>query len=101
MPELRAALNEWLERARSEFRLERAYLFGSFARGDLHEGSDIDLVLIGPFEGKLPYRITKVLVTTDLPIQPLCYTPGEWEGMVRNQNAFALEVMRTGRQLWR
>ncbi|MBI2899918.1 MAG: nucleotidyltransferase domain-containing protein [Planctomycetes bacterium] len=99
LPELRDALTSWLDRARATFRLDRAYLFGSFARGNPHEGSDIDLVLIGPFRGKMPYRITSVLLTTDLPVQPLCYTPEEWEAMVREGNPLALEVMRTGVQL--
>jgi hypothetical protein len=97
LPEIRRSLADWLERAREEFHLEAAFLFGSFARGAPHEGSDIDLVLIGPFTGKLPYRIARVLASTDLPIQPLCYTNEEWEAMLAAGNAFALEVKRSGK----
>lgn len=96
LPEIREALTVWLERVRTKFELSQAYLYGSFARGNPHEGSDIDLVLIGNFAGKLPYRILSVLETTDLPIQPLCYTAEEWDSMVRSQNPLALEVLRTG-----
>jgi hypothetical protein len=83
-----------------ELRLDKAYLYGSFARGNPHEGSDIDLILIGPFVGKLPYRILRVLATTDLPIQPLCYTPDEWQGMLQGGNSLAAEVVRTGQVVW-
>lgn len=96
LPELREALTAWLAHARKVFRLEKVCLFGSFARGTPHEGSDIDLVLIGPFEGKLPYRIAEVLMTTDLPIEPLCYTPQEWQTMVDEGNSLALEVLGSG-----
>jgi len=82
-----------------EFRLAEVRLYGSFARGDPHEGSDIDLVLIGPFSGKFPERIERVLETTDLPIQPLCYTPEEWAAMVAAGNPLAVEVMGTGKLL--
>ncbi len=99
LPEVCRALAAWIETVRQELRLEEVYLHGSFARGKIHEGSDIDVVLIGPFEGKLPYRIARVLGTTDLPIEPLCYTREEWQEMVRAGNSLALEVERTGRRL--
>jgi len=99
LPEIRAALSEWARKAREDLHLVEVLLYGSFARGDPHEGSDIDLVLIGPFSGKLPQRIERVLGTTDLPIQPLCYTPEEWAAMLSAGNPLAVEVMRTGRPL--
>jgi hypothetical protein len=99
LPEIRRALREWLRRARVDFTLDEVYLYGSFARGDAHEGSDIDLVLIDPFTGKLPDRIARVLATTELPIQPLCYTPAEWGAMLDAANPLAIAVMRTGKAL--
>ncbi len=99
LPEIRAALSEWVRFARERFRLEEVYLYGSFGRGNPHEGSDIDLILVGPFTGKLPYRIEAVLLTTDLPIQPLCYTRAEWEAMIAAKNPLALEVVKTGQAL--
>jgi len=100
LPEIRHALREWLEKAADEFHLEKVYLYGSFARGNPHEGSDIDLILLGPFTGKLHHRIFRVLGTTDLPIQPLCYTREEWQTMLDGGNALAAEVLRTGRVVW-
>jgi len=43
------ALDEFLEALRRNFgdRIERVYLFGSYARGDYDEESDIDLLVVG------------------------------------------------------
>lgn len=99
LPEIRRALDAWLREVFRRFGLRRAYLYGSFARGCPHEGSDIDLVLIGPFRGKMPYRVIDVLGTTDLPVQPLCYTPEEWDRMVESANPLAMEVLASGREI--
>lgn len=79
--------------------VKKVILFGSFAKGEVHEGSDIDLVVIGDFRESFPYRADVILRMTDLPIEPLVYTPEEWEQMLREGSPFALEVMRTGREL--
>lgn len=100
LPEIREALIAWSRKVGEEFRLEAVYLYGSWARGNLHEGSDIDIVLIGPFTGKLPYRILRILETTDLPVQPLCYSPEEWQAMLEAGNPLAIEVMRTHQLPW-
>ena len=72
------------------------YLYGSFARGEVHEGSDIDLVIVGHFPGRLFERIGRILELTDLPVEPLVYTPEEFEAMKREGNPFIQEVLATG-----
>ena len=74
-------------------------LFGSWARGEVHEGSDMDLVIVGEFRERFPYRIGRILDLTDLPIEPLVYTPEEFEAMKQDENPFILEVLRTGKTL--
>lgn len=68
------------------------YLYGSFARGDVHEGSDIDLIIVGDFRERFFERIEKILELTDLPVEPLVYTREEFEGM--KEDAFIKEVMK-------
>jgi predicted nucleotidyltransferase len=46
-------------------------VFGSFARGAEHEGSDIDLLVVGDVPGRAPDRIGEVLRRTDLPVEPV------------------------------
>lgn len=110
MPKLRrvdpAAREELLERVAAFARelqerlpVEEVYLFGSFARGQVHEGSDIDLVVVGDFKERFPYRASAILKMTDLPIEPLVYTRQEFEEMKRRGNPLVTEVLKTGRRL--
>jgi len=50
--------------------VKEVYLFCSFAKGEIHEGSDIDLLIIGQFEKRLFDRIGKILDLTDLSVEP-------------------------------
>lgn len=75
--------------------VKEVYLYGSFARGEVHEGSDIDLLVIGDFKERLFDRIGKVLELTDLPVEPLVYTMEEFEKLKESQSPFILEVLKT------
>ena len=79
--------------------VSKVYLFGSFARNRVHEGSDIDLIIIGDFQERLFTRIERVLELTDLPIEPLVYTPAEFDDMIKNENPFLLRALREGKEL--
>jgi len=76
-------------------------LFGSFATGKIHEGSDIDLVLVGQFAGRFHERGLQVMELNEekLPVEPLCYTPDEFEAMIQEENPFILGVLKTGKRL--
>jgi len=58
----------------------------------VHEGSDIDLIIVGDFRERFFERIEKILELTDLPVEPLVYTREEFEGM--KEDAFIKEVMK-------
>ncbi len=94
-------LLRFVEVLKQKLPVSQVYLFGSFAHGKVHEGSDIDLVIIGDFQERLFARIEQVLQLTDLPIEPLVYTPAEFEEMVKNANPFLLHVLQEGRKLLR
>ena len=81
---------------RKRYRLKAIYLFGSCAKGALHEGSDIDLVIVGDFKERFFDRIGNVMDLTDLPIDPLVYTPEEFALMLKNGNPLMEEVVRHG-----
>jgi len=78
-------------------------LFGSFATGDINEGSDIDIVVIADFEVSLLDRIKLLLDLNHfgLPIEPIGYTPEEFSRMKQAGNAFIARVLNTGRVLYR
>lgn len=71
----------------------------SDARGEVHEGSDIDLVVIGDFTERLFDRIGLILDMTDLPIEPLVYTPAEFEEMKGSGNPFVAELLKAAIRL--
>lgn len=76
------------------------YLYGSFATGEIHEGSDIDLVIIGDFKERFVDRIIgKILELSDLPIEPLVYTVEEFEELRNSQNPFITEILKTALRL--
>ena len=97
--EIRRELLRVVEELKEKLPVSRVYLFGSFARGKVHEGSDIDLLIVGDFPERVFTRIERVLELTDLPIEPLVYTPAEFEELVRAGNPFILRVLREGKEL--
>lgn len=74
------------------------YLYGSFAKGEVHEGSDIDLIIVGDFGERFFDRIGKILELTDLPIEPLVYTRAEFKEMMKD-NLFFNEIFKHARKM--
>jgi len=79
--------------------VSEVYLYGSFATGEIHEGSDIDLLIKGDFKDRPFDRIGKVLDLTDLPIEPIVYTDEEFERLKGEQNPFIIEALKTAIKL--
>lgn len=86
-------------RLKKKLPVREVYLFGSFAKGEIHEGSDIDLLIVGDFSERLFDRIGKILDLTDLPIEPLVYTTGEFEALKKSRNPFITEILRAAVRL--
>ena len=95
--EIYEQLREFAHLLKSKHKVKKVYLYGSFARGDVHEGSDIDLIIVGEFEGKMPQRIGKILDLTSLPVEPLVYTEAEFQQM--KERPFISEVLATAKEL--
>lgn len=84
------------ELLRSRMDIERIILFGSVARGDYNEGSDVDLLIVGDFTGRFHLRPMDIFELTDLPVEPICYTREEFAEMLRKKNPFVLTVCDEG-----
>lgn len=89
-------LKEWAKELRGRYSVNKIIVFGSYVRGDLNEGSDVDLLVVGDFKGKFHKRIADIIGLTDLPIEPLCYTEEEFSEMIANNNNFISEVLKEG-----
>ncbi len=92
-------LKEFIETLRQTLPVKEVYLYGSFAKGEIHEGSDIDLIIVGDFKERFFDRIGKVLDLTDLPIEPLVYTEEEFKQMKNEGNPFIAEIMKDAKRL--
>ena len=90
-------LKEFVASLRKQYEVKKVYLYGSFATGDINEASDIDLIIVGEFEGRMPQRIVKVLDMTSLPIEPLVYTESEF--MEMKTRAFLEHILPTAKEL--
>ena len=81
---------------------ERVVLFGSHARGDFNEASDIDLLVVLDTDERMVDRIERVLEAGDseLSVEPLVYTPEEVERLKDQGSALIETVEREGRVLY-
>ena len=73
-------------------------LFGSFARGDYHALSDVDLLIVKDTDRSFIDRIGDVLrcCESTLSIEPLVYTSAELTLMTEQGNSFLAEVLKEG-----
>ncbi len=70
-------IQELANRIAREFKPERIILFGSHARGTAGADSDVDLLVILPFEGKGFWKSLEILNRIDVPyaLDVLTYRP--------------------------
>jgi len=99
---LERELARYLDILASRDDLEKVIVFGSVAAGQVHEWSDIDLVVIqettSPFFARLREirRLLQPAVGTDI----LVYTPGEFEQMSRERDFVREEILGKGRTIY-
>ena len=91
-------INQLVAALKRKFLIEQIYLFGSLAKGEMHEGSDIDLIIVGDFEGRIFERIGEVLKLTDLPVEPLVYRPAEFRRALKT-NQFLKTILKDAKKL--
>lgn len=96
-PERRQLANEILARL-SAYEPRQVILFGSFARNESDEISDIDLLIIKETDEDFFSRIRKVMQILDLrtSIDILVYTPVEFEKMKERGNVLIETVLAEG-----
>lgn len=81
-----------------EYDPERIILFGSHARRDADEYSDLDLVVIKETEERFLDRLKRVyeIMQPDFALDILVYTPGEFAHMLEEGNPFLERVLEEG-----
>jgi predicted nucleotidyltransferase len=84
------------------YRPKKIIVFGSFARGDVHQGSDLDLIIIKNTKQKFLRRMDAVLDLCDgeIAVEPLIYTEAEFEKMLKEGNDFLETVVSEGKVIY-
>ena len=78
-------------------------LYGSFARGDIHEWSDLDLCVVKQTEKRFYERLGEVgqLTLPHVGCQIVVYTPAEFEAARRRGHYFIVgEILGKGKVLY-
>lgn len=80
------------------YRPQRVILHGSLARGDCHECSDLDLIIVKNSDERFVDRIEQVLRFSDgeIAVEPLVYTERELNTMLAEGNAFLEKALKEG-----
>lgn len=91
-------------RLRERYGAQRVILFGSAARGELTEHSDIDLLIIAPTKERFYERMGSVLavlrgISRGIPLAPIVLTPEELATRLARGDQFVQEIVRTGVEL--
>ena len=92
-------LSDFVNELQKEVRVDRVYLYGSYARNSEHDFSDIDVAVISPdFEGGTEHDYL-ILGKAALKVNPLIeakpYRPEDLKNL--SPAEFLAEVLRTGR----
>ncbi len=98
-------LNEIVRRLVTDYQPEKIILFGSYAYGEPHADSDLDLLIIKDTPDRPFDRVTAVIrLTSDayrhIALEPLVYTPQEVEQRLRVGDQFVAEIIEKGEVLY-
>lgn len=97
-----ADIRKFGRRVGKEFRAERVILFGSHARGEATEDSDVDLLVVLPFRGRdidLVVRI-HVELRPPFPLDVLVRTPKVVKKRLSMGDPFIREILDEGKLLY-
>ena len=96
------AINDFVARVAERFRPDRIVLFGSYASGNPNADSDVDLLVIVPFEGK-PWRTAATIreqVPAHFPMDLLVRTPDQIGARLALGDTFLEGVLQAGKTLY-
>jgi len=88
----------YIQRIPADLEFKKAYIFGSFANGSQHPGSDIDIaVVLGKMDDffSVQMQLMRLRRDIDLRIEPHPILEGDFN----MQNPFAYEIETTGFEL--
>ena len=96
------SINELTGRIASEFKPDKIILFGSYAYGDPSADSDVDLLVIMPFEGREVRKAVDILlkVHARFALDLLVRTPEMVKERLAMGDYFMREIIANGKVLY-
>ena len=100
--EVREKIDRYVREVVEKLHPSLIVLFGSFSSGEINEGSDVDILVVADFKEGFLERIRTLMDLNRfrIPIEPVGYTPEEFEDMKRKGNLFVTEVLEKGKILY-
>jgi predicted nucleotidyltransferase len=95
-------ISDFARRIAEQFNPHKIILFGSYAYGKPTVDSDVDVLVIMPFEGKGVRKATEILLATDpsFPIDLIVRTPEQIKTRVELGDFFIREITKKGKVLY-
>lgn len=99
---LEEELKRIVEILKRDYTTEKIILFGSLADGNVHEWSDIDLLIIKETTNRPIERMQEVcrLINPRVGIDLFIYTPEEFDALIREKISFLIKVTKRGKLLY-
>ena len=97
-----AEIEECGQRIGEEFHPDKVLLFGSYAYGTPTRDSDVDLLVITPFEGKSVQKSVEIRTRfrPPFPMDMLVRTPEKVKERIATGDSFMREIVSRGRVLY-
>jgi len=94
-----AQIQQFCEQIAREFHPERIIVFGSHAYGQPGSFSDVDLLVVMPFEGSPLQQAARIITRLNPPmaVDLIVRTPEQVEERLSMQDGFMREILERGR----
>ncbi len=95
-------LDRIVEVIKARYLPEKIVLFGSLAGGEVHEWSDIDLLVVKETDKRPIERNIELfkLIQPKMGIDLFIYTPEEYEYLLKEKFSFLLNILKTGKTVY-
>ena len=96
------SIQDLSRRIAAEFRPQRIVLFGSYATGEPTPDSDVDLLIIMPFEGKsVPISVEmRLKLRPAFPVDLIVRTPETVQQRLKMGDGFMRDILTRGKVLY-
>jgi predicted nucleotidyltransferase len=95
-------IEDFGRRIGEDFRPRQVVLFGSYARGAATADSDVDVLVVMPFEGRSVDKSVEIRLKTNppFPLDLLVRTPETVRKRIEMGNCFFRDILRDGKVLY-